>query len=122
MTAATGMTASANRRGLLDNSWAMRVVQEQRNQSSPEEKYCLHDAQSEGGLQHGACLVNVQRKGVICALAVVPEWAKGDPDGVTTPMRAVCFGNKTELVDSGNEGAEEAHVYERDEYCGPFCC
>lgn len=61
MTTTAGMTASPNSRRLLNNSWGTRVVQEQRNQRSPEEECGLHDTNCEGGLQHGASLVDVQR-------------------------------------------------------------
>lgn len=85
----------------------MRVVQEQRKQRSPEEECRLHDTNREGGLQHSASLVDVQRERVICALAVGTEWTQGDPDGAAIPAGTVCVGDEAELVDGCDKGAEE---------------
>lgn len=100
----------------------MRVVQEQRKQRSPEEECCLHNTKCERGFQHSASLVDVQRERIISALAVRPEWTQRDPDRAAMPAGTVCVGNKAELVDGRNEGAEEEQVHERDEDCGSLCC
>jgi hypothetical protein len=121
MTTTTGMTASPNSR-LLDNSRLMRVVQEQRKQRSPEEEYRLHDTNCEGGFQHSASLVDVQRERIICVLAVGPERTQRDPNGAAMPAGTVCVGDEAELVDGCNEGAEEEQVHECDETCGSLCC
>lgn len=57
MTASTGVTTSAR---LLDHFLAMRVMQEQRNQSSPEKEDRFHNTDSERSLKHGACFVDLQ--------------------------------------------------------------
>lgn len=67
--ATTGVAASADRR-LLNNDLAMSAVQPHRNKRSPEEEHRLHNADREGSLEHRAGLVDIQRKRVICALAV----------------------------------------------------
>lgn len=58
----------------------MRMMQEQRNECSPEEEDRFHNADCERRFQHRARLVNIQRERVVCAFAVRPEWAQGDPD------------------------------------------
>ena len=121
MTTTTGMAASPNS-SILDNSRLMRVMQEQRKQRSPEEEYRLHDTDRKRGLQHSASFVDVQRKRIICALTIGPEWTQGDPDGAAMPAGTVCVGNKAELVYGCNEGAEEEQVDECDKVCGSLCC
>lgn len=100
----------------------MRMVQEQRKQRSPEEEYRLHDTKCEASLQHSAGLVDVQRQRIICALAIGAEWTQRDPDGAAMPAGTVGVGDKTELVDGCNKGADEEQVHERDEDCGSLCC
>jgi hypothetical protein len=97
-------------------------MQKERKESSPSEEDNLHDAYRETSLQHRAGLVDVQLERVICLLAVLAEWAEGDPDAATGPAGAVCIGDKAELVDTCDEGAEEEHVDKGDEECGALGC
>lgn len=77
VTAATGVTTSAR---LLGRGLVMRVMQEQRNQSSPEKEDGLHNTDSERSLEHGACFVDLQRKRVVGALAPGAKGTQRDPD------------------------------------------
>lgn len=95
-------------------------MQEQSQQRRPEEKQGLHDSERKACLQHGARLFHVQRKRVIGAPPVLAERAERDPDGAAVPVRAVCASDEAELIDSGNEGAEEEKIDESDENGGIF--
>ena len=92
-------------------------MQEQREESSPDKEDRLHNTHRKARLQHRASLVNVQFKRVACLLAVLAERAKRNPDAVAGPVSAVCICDEAQLVDAGDECAEEKHVDERDEDC-----
>lgn len=46
------------------------------------------------------------------------ERAKGDKDRAAIPVSAVLIGDEAQLVDTGDEGSEEAEVYESHENSG----
>lgn len=38
---------------------------EQQQEGGRDEKYNVHDAEGEGGLQHGTCLIHIEREWVV---------------------------------------------------------
>jgi hypothetical protein len=72
----TGMAASPHG-GLLDNNLvAVLLMQEERNERSPQEEDRLHNAKRKVGLQHRAGLIYMQRQIVIRAEAKLAERAQ----------------------------------------------
>lgn len=110
---ATAMAAATNSR-LFHDDLLVSAMQEHCQQRCPEEKDRLHDAHRKRGLQHGACLVDVQGV-MVDALAVLAKGTERYPHRATVPMGAVCVGDKAQLIDTGNEGPEEEEVHEGDE-------
>ena len=64
----------------------------------------------------------MKRQRVISVGTVLAERAKGNPDRAAVPVGAVCVCDEAQLVNAGDEGAEEEHVDEGDEYCGALGC
>lgn len=72
----TGMTASPYGSLLDNNLVAVLLMQEERNERSPQEESRFHNAKRKGGLQHRAGLVYMQREIVVRAEAKLAEWAQ----------------------------------------------
>lgn len=113
VSAPTAMATAADSR-LLDDDLTAPAVQEQREQRRPEEEDRLHDAHGECGLQHRAGLIDVQGV-VVDVLAILAERPEGYPHRAAVPVGAVGIGDEAQLVDAGNEGAEEEEVHKGDE-------
>lgn len=115
--AAVAPAAHGRRRllGLANDDLAAVAVHEEREDGGPEEEDGLHDAEREARLEHGARLVEVKRQRVAGAHAIVAKGPQRDVDGAAVPARAVLVGDEAQLVDGGDEGAEEADVDEGDE-------
>lgn len=90
----------------------MLTVHEESPECCPEKKHHFHDAERKAGLQHPAGFVRVIGEWVVRALSVGSERAQGDPYGPSVPVSAVGIGNEAQLVDTGDEGAEEEQVHE----------
>ena len=114
MTPTAAMAAPTNSR-LLNNHFPVLAVNKQRQERSPDKEDDLHDPQRKGSLQHRAGLVDLQRQRVVHLPAVLAKGAEGHPNRAAVPVRAVGIGDEAQLVDAGDEGAEEAHVDEGDE-------
>lgn len=121
MTASTTMTPPSH--SLLNNDLPLILLMNKQGQESrPSKEENLHNAQREGRLEHSAGLIHLQRERVTRALAILAERAERDPDHAGVPVGAVSVGDEAELVDGGDEGADEAEVDEGDEERGAFCC
>lgn len=89
---------------------AVAVVES--DESGPSEEDAVHDAKGPGGLEHGARLVGAQ---------VVVGSGDGDAAEGATPLTipdqrgAVGARDAAQVVDGGDEGANEAQVDESDE-------
>ncbi len=91
-------------------------VEKQQNHTRDEEEYTIHDPERETRLQHCAILVHIPREGRVRGYAVR---ASADVESaVAGDVAAVGAGYTPELVDAGDEGADEAEVDEGDEDCG----
>lgn len=107
--------------GLLDDGGLMAVHEEGEN-GRPEEEERVHDPEGEGSLQQGAGLVDVHAEVIPIFAADVPEGPQGEVEGPGAEIGAVGRCDVAELVDAGDEGADEAEVDEGDEDGGAFCC
>ena len=89
-------------------------MHEEQQKGGDGEENAIHDAKREAGFPHRTFLVGVQAHGGgIAADAVVV-----DGDGESTiggEIGAVGVGDVAELVDAGDEGADETEVDEGDE-------
>lgn len=120
MTTSTTMTPPSN--SLLNNDLpSIPLMNEQGQESGPSKEDDLHDAHSEGSLQHGTGFVDMQCERVTRAETIFTEGAERDPDRTGVPVAAVGGSDEAEFVDSGNEGTHEAEVDEGDEEGGAFC-
>lgn len=87
-------------------------MQEQCEESSPDKEDRLHNTHRKASLQHRASFVNVQFQRVVGLFAELAERAQRNPDAVAGPVSAVCVCDEAQLVDTGDECAEEEHVDE----------
>jgi len=80
-----------------------------------EEEDDVHDGKGKAGLEHGACLVDVQRPVTAALTAIVAKGTQTEVDASAAEFRAVLVCDGTQLVDSGNQGAYESEVDECNE-------
>ena len=92
-------------------------VHKQQQETGNEKEDAIHDSECKAGLQHCACLIRVHGDWTACAAAGAAAIdAEACPEvGVDTKVGAVGIGNKPQLVDTCNKGADEAEVNKRDE-------
>ncbi len=86
---------------------------EKRQHARDKEEYHIHDAQRKGSLQHRALLIRAKVQPIHRHAANVPEidlerFARRH-------VGAVLVGDAAELVDGGDQGAEEEEVDDADE-------
>lgn len=92
-------------------------MHEQQQKGGDGEEDAIHDAKSEARFSHRTFLVGVQAQGRRIATDAIVV----DGDGETAvggEIGAVGVGDVTELVDAGDEGADETKVDEGDKYGG----
>lgn len=100
---------------LPDHDVTLVTVQDPSEDGSEEEENDVHDAEGEGGLQHGTIFVDISCPVRIALDAKVSEGAKIDIDRAGVEVCAVGAADSAELVDTGDEGAKEAEVNQGDE-------
>lgn len=86
-------------------------MHKQQQEARDGKKDAVHDAERKTRFQHGAMLIRVQMKRRTPTDSII---VNGDGEvGVGGEICAVCIGDVAELVDAGDEGADEAEVDER---------
>lgn len=111
MTPTTAMTAATDYR-LLHHRITMMSMNQQRKERRDKEKHHLHDTQGKGSLEHGTSLVEVW-----CFARIHNRSKRTERHGGSTviPACAGSAGNEAQLVDTSDQGAEEAEIDECDE-------
>lgn len=115
MTPSAAVASPPHRRCLLDDHFPVPSVDNECQDSRPEEEHRLHDPQRKARFQHRAGLIDLQVQVVLVFVTKVPKRAKRHPHRAAIPVSAIGVRDEAELVDSSDESAEEKKVDEGDE-------
>ena len=79
-----------------------------------EEEDDVHDGESEAGLEHGTCLVDMERPIAATLTTVVAEGTQTEVDISAAEIGTIIIRYAAQLIDSGNQSAHKCKVDQGD--------